>query len=163
MLGKIFEEVFGTPTFGELLNDYYDELMEKFDGDEEKDDEKTETHSYFHSIKDKYEDGEHVSHKEKEIKDGKVIKDEQFDYTHSLEDGKGCCKEEKECCKENCDEKKPTSHGKYYKELSEHYKGRAKDLEKENQELKEKLAEVEAQKNFLLGKFEQVKEVFKVD
>ena len=41
--------------------------------------------TYYHSISDKYEDGKRVSHQEKEIKNGEVIKDESFDSTKGLE------------------------------------------------------------------------------
>ena len=78
------EKFFGRP-FDELFNEVFGELT-----NEEKDEEDV-NHSYFHSIKDKYEDGEHVYHQEKEVKDGKVLKDEK--KTFALDD-KGC-----KCCK----------------------------------------------------------------
>lgn len=66
MFEKIFNEIFGNVDFEKIFKDF---------PEEEKKNENENDHSYFHSIEDKYENGEHVSHKEKEIKDGKVLKD----------------------------------------------------------------------------------------
>lgn len=41
----------------------------------EKETNDEDMHSYFHSISEKYKDGKRVSHVEKEVKDGKVLKD----------------------------------------------------------------------------------------
>lgn len=41
----------------------------------EKETNDEDMHSYFHSISEKYKDGKRVSHAEKEVKDGKVLKD----------------------------------------------------------------------------------------
>ena len=61
LLDKIFEEIFGDVDFGSI----------KFPQEEE--DEKDTT--YYHEVHDKYEDGKHVYHKEKEVKNGEVLKD----------------------------------------------------------------------------------------
>lgn len=61
---SFFEEVFGD-SFGRLFDFPF---TEKETNDED-------MHSYFHSISEKYKDGKRVSHVEKEVKDGKVLKD----------------------------------------------------------------------------------------
>lgn len=61
---SFFEEVFGN-SFGWLFDFPFNE--------KEANDE--DMHSYFHSISEKYKDGKRVSHVEKEVKDGKVLKD----------------------------------------------------------------------------------------
>ncbi len=69
MFETIFNEIFGNVDWekiGEKLNEF-----EKNHEINEKDDAK----SYFHVVEDEYEDGKHTHHKEKEVKDGKVVKD----------------------------------------------------------------------------------------
>lgn len=61
---SFFEEVFGD-SFGRLFDFPF---TEKETNDED-------MHSYFHSISEKYKNGKRVSHVEKEVKDGKVLKD----------------------------------------------------------------------------------------
>jgi chromosome segregation ATPase len=54
-----------------------EEMKNIFSDNNEKDGEKdNECHSYYHEVANEYEDGERVYHKEKVVKDGKVIKDE---------------------------------------------------------------------------------------
>lgn len=69
MFEKIFEEIFGAEALKAL-----DEQFDKFDNKTSEADN-TNDKSYFHKIVDKYENGEHVSHLEKEIKNGQVVKD----------------------------------------------------------------------------------------
>lgn len=62
--------------FNELFGDIdWEKFAEKMKDFEEKNNAENDGKSYFHSIEDEYEDGKHVLHKEKEVKDGKVIKD----------------------------------------------------------------------------------------
>lgn len=70
MIAEIFKEIFGEDAF-KALDERFEKLSKEMD-------EKDCDRSYFHSVSDKYENGEHVSHKEKEVKDGKVIKDVGF-------------------------------------------------------------------------------------
>ena len=67
MFEKIFEEIFGDVD--------WEKFAEKMRDFEEKNNAENDSKSYFHTIEDEYEDGKHVLHKEKEVKDGKVIKD----------------------------------------------------------------------------------------
>ena len=63
MFERIFNEIFGN----------WDDVANKLSDFDLTDEDKNCT--YYHCIKDKYDNGERVSHMEKEIKDGKVIKD----------------------------------------------------------------------------------------
>ena len=65
----MFEEI--VKILGAVVADVLDEnTKEESDSFEQKDE-----NVYYHRIVDKYRDGKHVSHKEKEVKDGKVLKD----------------------------------------------------------------------------------------
>ena len=67
MFERIFNEIFGDID--------WEKFAEKMKDFEEKNNAENDGKSYFHAIEDEYEDGKHVLHKEKEVKDGKVIKD----------------------------------------------------------------------------------------
>lgn len=160
MFEEILKEFFGTTkTFDDLFNEVFDN---KVNTDNVKDEN---NHSYFHSVKDEYKNGEHVSHSEKEIKDGKVIKDA----------GNSICLENKNACK--CDKKlyekkeiekdcKCSDYDKL-KDINKHLERSLRSAEnalaekdRKILELESKLAEVTLNKEYLLKKFEQVKNVF---
>lgn len=67
----MFETIFNE-FFGDIDWEKFAEKMKNF---EEKNNAENDGKSYFHATEDEYEDGKHVLHKEKEVKDGKVIKD----------------------------------------------------------------------------------------
>lgn len=67
----MFETIFNE-FFGDIDWEKFAEKMKNF---EEKNNAENDGKSYFHAIEDEYEDGKRVLHKEKEVKDGKVIKD----------------------------------------------------------------------------------------
>lgn len=67
----MFETIFNE-FFGDIDWEKFAEKMKNF---EEKNNAENDGKSYFYAIEDEYEDGKHVLHKEKEVKDGKVIKD----------------------------------------------------------------------------------------
>lgn len=67
----MFETIFNE-FFGDIDWEKFAEKMKNF---EEKNNVENDGKSYFHAIEDEYEDGKHILHKEKEVKDGKVIKD----------------------------------------------------------------------------------------
>jgi hypothetical protein len=79
MIDEIFKEIFESEM--DLL-DKFEKSANKFN--DEVEDEKGS--SYFHKITEEYEDGKCVSRSEKEIKDGKVIKD--VHEAHSLKQDK---------------------------------------------------------------------------
>ena len=67
----MFETIFNE-FFGDIDWEKFAEKMKNF---EEKNNAENDGKSYFHAIEDEYEDGKHGLHKDKEVKDGKVIKD----------------------------------------------------------------------------------------
>ena len=150
-----------TKTFDDLINEVFDNKVNTDDVSNEK------NHSYFHSVKDKYKNGEHVSHSEKEIKDGKVIKD--VNNSVSLEDKKNCTCNENVCkCDKKLYEKKETEYDAL-KGINKHLEQSLKSAEnaliekdKKIAELESKLYEVTKDKNYLLNKFEEIKNAFKI-
>ena len=160
MFEEILKEFLGTTkTFDDLFNEVFDN---KVNTDDVKDEN---NHSYFHSVKDKYKNGEHVSHSEKEIKDGKVIKD--VNNSVSLEDKKNCTCNENVCkCDKKLYEKKETEYDAL-KGINKHLEQSLKSAENALIEKDKKIAELESKldavtkdKEYLLNKFEQVKNVF---
>ena len=162
MFEEILKEFLGTTkTFDDLINEVFDNKVNTDDVSNEK------NHSYFHSVKDKYMNGEHVSHSEKEIKDGKVIKD--VNNSVSLEDKKNCTCNENVCkCDKKLYEKKETEYDAL-KGINKHLEQSLKSAEnaliekdKKIAELESKLYEVTKDKNYLLNKFEEIKNAFKI-
>lgn len=137
MFEEILKEFFGTKTFDDLFNEVFDN---KVNTDDVKDEN---NHSYFHSVKDKYENGEHISHSEKEIKDGKVIKD--VDNCLEIENKENCkcndnvCK----CDKKLCEKKETLERSlKKYSELYFDSQRALVEKDKKIAELESKLNEV---------------------
>lgn len=152
MFEEFLKEFFGTKTFDDLFNEVFDK---KVNTNDVKD---NNNHSYFHSIKDEYKNGEHVSHSEKEIKDGKLIKD--VDNSIELEN-KNVCK-----CDKKLYEKKETEYdalkgiNKHLEQSLRSAENALAEKDKKITELESKLAEVTLDKEYLLKKFEEVKNVF---
>ena len=151
MIEKFFEEIFGTKLFNDLFKDEFDNTVNA----EEKEDEGG--HSYFHSVKDEYKDGEHVSHSEKEIKDGKVIKD-VVDST-KLSDKSGCKCEGNVCDSNKKCEDKETGIT-LLREANKHLSQELMEQKAKVAELERMLKKVTKDKEYLLDKFERVKNVF---
>ena len=160
MFEEILKEFWGTTkTFDDLFNEVFDNKVNTDDVSNKR------NHSYFHSVKDKYKNGENVCHSEKEIKDGKVIKD--VNNSVSLEDKKNCTCNENVCkCDRKLYEKKETEYDAL-KGMNKHLEQSLKSAEnaliekdKKIAELESKLYEVTKDKEYLLNKFEQVKNVF---
>ena len=162
MFEEILKEFLGTTkTFDDLINEVFDNKVNTDDVRNDK------NHSYFHSVNDKYKNGEHISHIEKEIKDGKVIKD--VNNSVSLEDKKNCTCNENVCkCDKKLYEKKETEYDAL-KGINKHLEQSLKSAEnaliekdKKIAELESKLYEVTKDKNYLLNKFEEIKNAFKI-
>lgn len=90
LIDDLFFDIFGKEMFDEYAK-LYSSLKKANDNKEDENE-----HSYYHKVADTYEDGNHTSHIEKEVKDGEVLKDVK--ETYQLED------KEKECDK-ICDKK----------------------------------------------------------
>lgn len=103
MMREIFDEIFGRDYVDELF-DSFRKYTEKYSDVEDNEDEENEKEeSYYHKVADTYENGNHTSHVEKEIKNGEVLKDVK--ETYKIED-KSCKKGEDgdtkdTCCKKN--------------------------------------------------------------
>jgi hypothetical protein len=106
MIKKLFNELFGDVDLEKMVN----EISEAIENEGEKDS------SYFYKVEDKYDNGHHVSHIEKEVKDGNVIKD--INRTMNIED-----KNEKT--------KEDVQYKRDYKDKCIEYESVIKKLEKE--------------------------------
>lgn len=154
MLEQIFNELFGT--YDEFTK-AAKELLEKYSEENEKKEEET-NRSYFHKVYDEYKDGEHVAHEEKEVKDGKVLKDEVF--TKELSD-----KTDEEPKKVEC-KKNEDNLTKLQNELNEYkdyvYKHTKKEifLKDENEKLKAEVNELTAKNQYLEEKLKTIKDLF---
>ena len=91
-------------------------------------------HSYYHCVSDKYENGKRTSHIEKEVKDGKVLKDVKEE---NLIEPKEEPKKLESCCKESPDELKTLKEN--YAQLRDNYK----DLGEDYKKLEKKLDTIE--------------------
>lgn len=75
MIRDIFGELLGEVEFEEFLDAVTKEMK---DFKNEKDNVKDS--SYYYKVEDKYNNGKRISHKEKEVKDGKILKDVNETY-----------------------------------------------------------------------------------
>lgn len=119
-------------SFAELFDDF-DELFKDF-GDN--------CNSYSSTVVDHYKDGELVSHKEKVVKDGKVIKDVSDDKTIGKDENKAIE------CSRTC--KKPSQMNKLEENIAA--------LENEVKTLKSIIKEREEENNTLKKKLEAIKQ-----
>ena len=147
MFEEILKEFLGTTkTFDDLFNEVFDNKVNTDDVSNKR------NHSYFHSVKDKYKNGENVCHSEKEIKDGKVIKDVNYvNYSVNTDDKKHCK------CNDYC-ALKVTSQ--FWEDSFRSAEYTLIERDKKIAELERKLAKVTKDKEYLLNKFEQVKNIF---
>lgn len=119
-------------SFAELFDDF-DELFKDF-GDN--------CNSYSSTVVDRYEDGELVSHKEKVVKDGKVVKDVNENKAISNDEKKGIE------CNGKCEK------SAQMKELEDNIAA----LESEVKTLKSIIKEKEEENNALKKKLEAIKQ-----
>lgn len=97
-----FEELFN------VLMDVVSEASENRKSSANEDKKANET--YFRSVYDEYENGKHVTHSDKEYKNGKCVKNEGFDERKEISD------KSNDTCKCGCD-KKETDYAKRIEEL----------------------------------------------
>ena len=97
----------------ELLNVLMDVVSEASESRKSSTNEdKKENETYFRSVYDEYENGKHVTHSDKEYKNGKCVKNECFDERREIS-GKS-----NDTCKCGCD-KKEIDYEKRIEELEE--------------------------------------------
>lgn len=142
MFDRIFKDIFGAEAF-EKLENAFEETMKEF----EDSDEKNDGFSYFHNVSDKYENGKHVSHDEKEVKNGEVLKD--IHRTPEI-----CDIKNHNCGNTACDCK--NDNYRKNQRLEQHLKSAENAL----QEKDEKISKLEAENNELRNKLEHIKSLF---
>lgn len=127
MFEKLFSEIFGGVDWEKFETSPFEEKAEK--------ENENENSSYFHKVEEKYENGKCVSHIEKEVKDGKVLKD--INYCPSIED--------KTKNDDTCHENKLEETEKALKDANEKIKTQQEvinDYKKYCAELEEKLKKI---------------------
>jgi hypothetical protein len=152
MLDEIYEELFGDNFIETLKKAFEDYHIDK--GEDEKKDENY--HSYYHRICDKYDNGKCVSHKEKEVKDGEVIKD--LNETYQIEDKKDKC-----CCdksKGECNKKEETFDAKFYESKLKEASDLLEKAQKTIKQQQDLIDQFQQEKNILDNKLAKIKEIF---
>lgn len=97
--------------FEEFLNVLMDAVSEASESRKSSTNEdRKENETYFRSVYDEYENGKHVTHSDKEYKNGKCVKNEGFDERREISD------KSNNTCKCGCD-KKETDYAKRIEEL----------------------------------------------
>ena len=97
--------------FEEFLNVLMDVVSEASENRKSSTNEdKKENETYFRSVYDEYENGKHVTHSDKEYKNGKCVKNEGFDERKEISD------KSNDTCKCGCG-KKETDYAKRIEEL----------------------------------------------
>lgn len=176
--------------FKNFFNDFFETVWEDFDDAiAEKNDKlngNDKNKHYFHIIMDEYDNGRRVCHKEKEMKNGKIVKD----INNVIEDKPSKCNEEKgekcnngnSCGQRVCKRAEKEGRIKYLEQLVEEQDKTiiAKDKEIENLdkhlvsaeralickedeiiELKKKLEKLELKSRLYDEKFKALRELFK--
>jgi len=139
-------------------NELFNELRDIFEQLEKEHEEwNNDAHTYVHFVKEKYENGKCVDHKEKIVEDGVVKKNEHTAKNQSISDKK----EDKCKCVENGDEKNSLNKKVDYLEK------RCKELEEMNSQLNRKLHDVReeytkaiSENNNLLAQLRDIKKQF---
>lgn len=113
--------------FEEFLNVLMDAVSEVSENRKSADtDEKRENETYFRSVYDEYENGKHITHSDKEYKNGKCVKNECFDKRREIS-GKS-----NDTCKCECDKKETD-----YKKRIEELEASVKQLTETNKQLQD--------------------------
>ena len=157
---KFFDDFFGTD-----FNKTFSDMWEAFKKEQEKEDENKKDSSYFHKVFDKYENGEHVEHVEKEVKDGKVIKDDGYiketnKVSISLNDqGNASGLKHNDCpidtC-DNCDKCKCESEIAELNETIKNLRLKNASLELNYNTLKEKYEKIDKEKSRWINKYNEM-------
>ena len=113
--------------FEELLNVLMDVVSEASESRKSSTNEdKKENETYFRSVYDEYENGKHITHSDREYKNGKCVKNEGFDERKEFSD------KSNDTCKCGCD-KKETG----YKKRIEGLEASVKKLTETNKQLQD--------------------------
>lgn len=151
--------------FNELNELFSEPQQDKKGCDKEKCEPKCK--SYYHYVCDKFKNGENVYHKEKEVKDGKVLKDEGHGCGYISNNDETSIKSDSEC-KKNCTENsKIKEYGKAVINENELLKQKncklrsyINKLEGECEECKHEICELKKENEELRRKFDAIKSMF---
>ena len=166
----------------DLMNEFNELFSEKESCKNECNEEKCENKkkdepkhkSYYHYVCDKFKNGENVYHQEKEVEDGKVLKDEGHGCGYISDNDNTTLKSESECkktCKEKAKykeyEKSFTNENNLLKQQVYKLQNDIKELEKsclsfrdENKVLKDKISTLKEENDELRYKFNAIKSMF---
>ena len=143
--------------FGDNFDETLKKAFEDYHNDKKEDEKKEEKcHSYYHRIFDEYDNGKCVSHKEKEVKDGEVIKD--LNETYQIEDKRDKCSCDKPKCE--CDKKEETFNAKYYEDKLKEASDLLEKAQKTIKQQQDLIDQFQQEKNILDNKLEKIKEIF---
>lgn len=162
---KFFDDFFGTD-----FNKTFSDMLEAFKKEQTKGDENKKDSSYFHKVFDKYENGEHVEHVEKEVKDGKVIKDDGYiketnkDCISLSDQGNASCLKYNDCpidtC-DNCDKCKCESEIAELNETIKKLRLKNASLELNYNTLKEKYEKIDKEKSRWINKYNEMRDKYR--
>ena len=166
----------------EFMNEFNELFSEKKSCEKECKEEKCENKkkdepkqkSYYHYVCDKFKNGKNVYHQEKEVEDGKVLKDEGHGCGYISDNDNTTIKSESECkktCKEKAKykeyEKSFTNENNLLKQQVYKLQNDIKELEKsslnlrcENKVLTDKISTLRKENDELRYKFNAIKSMF---
>lgn len=153
----------------DLMNEVNELFSEKKQSKKECDKEKCEPKckSYYHYVCDKFKNGENVYHQEKEVKDGKVLKDEGHGCGCITNNDDASIKSDSEC-KKNCTEnsklkeyeKAVSNENEVLKQKNCKLRSHINKLECECEEYKNEICELKKENEELRRKFNAIKSMF---
>ena len=158
---KFFDDFFGTD-----FNKTFSDMLEAFKKEQTKGDENKKDSSYFHKVFDKYENGEHVEHVEKEVKDGKVIKDDGYiketnkDCISLSDQGNASGLKYNDCPIDICDKCKCESEIAELYETIKKLRLKNASLELNYNTLKEKYEKIDKEKSRWINKYNEMRDKY---
>lgn len=159
---KFFDDFFGTD-----FNKTFSDMLEAFKKEQEKEDENKKDTSYFHKVFDKYENGEHVEHVEKEVKDGKVIKDDGYiketnkDCISLSDQGNASGLKYNDCPIDTCDKCKCETEIAELNETIKKLRLKNASLELNYNTLKEKYEKIDKEKSRWINKYNEMRDKYR--
>jgi len=140
----------------DFLFDLSELLQGHFNGMEENESGET-PNSYYHFVSDKYENGKQVSHKEKVVKDGKVVKD--VNETKAIEDHREECSKKNEPCAVT-DNKELMEEIKKLKERVKQLENQNNSVAEQNKRLAKENEKLTNENKCIYNKLDAIRKVF---
>jgi len=119
---------------------------------EEKKKDEPKHKSYYHYVCDKFKNGKNVYHQEKEVEDGKVLKDEGHGCGYISDNDNTTIKSNDEC-KKTCKEKSITIENEALKQQIYKLQNDIKELEKSSRKLENENVELRRKLNSIKSLF----------